>query len=115
MIVIKGRDTITILRRVYTGTVDERGNANPELVEIQVPGVIVAYGATADTITEISETINRAATLYFPKPTSLKKGDRFRLEDGSVWTLNGAVVTWTPPAGFRVKTRQVAEITRAEG
>jgi hypothetical protein len=112
---IQGRDEVTILRRVYTGAVDEHGNGKPENEEITVTGVLISWGATGDTVTTISETITSAVTLYLPNGVETKNGDRFRLPDGSIWTKNGATINWTTPKGFRVKTRQIIELTKREG
>lgn len=112
---IKGKDSITILRREYTGETDDYGNSLPVDVEIPVKNVLIAYGPTADMVTTIAEGINRAATLYLPSTLIIKNDDKFRLEDGSEWNQNGAAINWNAPVGFRVKPRQIVEITRVSG
>lgn len=115
MMTIKGKDTVTIIRRGYTGQLDDYGNSIPQEVQIPVKNVLIAYGPTADMITTTSESISHAATLYLSQSITVKKDDRFKLSDGSIWTLNGAPINWNAPANFRVKPRQIVEITRTEG
>jgi hypothetical protein len=112
---IRGNDTVVILREGYLGEVDKYGNAITSKQNIAVKGVLIGWGATTDTLTTISETITNAATLYFPKDVALKENDKFKFSDGSVWLMNGSPILWHPPVGFRVKTKQIVEVTRKEG
>lgn len=115
MMSIKGRDTIVILRRNYTGEINDFGESIPTNTEITVENVLIGWGSSADKITDISEGIQTSATLFLPRGTETKLDDRFRLPDGSIWVKNGGTIKWTAQRGARTNPRPVVEITRAEG
>ena len=112
---IKGRETVTILRSIFPGVMNEYGVSVPMITEIEVNRALVGYGTTAETNTLTAETFHHVATLFLPEGTLIKSGDRFRLEDGTIWEMQGTVLPWKKPAGFRNKIRTVVEITRVEG
>lgn len=115
MMSIKGTETVTILRITYSGEIDDYGQSIATPSEIPVQNVLIGWGSSADKITEISEGIENSATLFFPRGTETKLGDKFRLPDGSIWLKNGGTINWKPQRGARTKPRPIVEITRAEG
>lgn len=115
MVAIKGRDTIVIVRSTFTGATNDFGESIATEAEIIVENVLIGWAGTGETITPIAENIQNSATLFLPKGTVTKHGDKFRLPDGSLWAKTGSAIVWTPPAGARVKPRPIIEIKRTEG
>lgn len=115
MMNIKGRDTVAILRRDYSDEITEFGETIPDNTELEVPNVLIGWGSSADKLTNISESIENSATLFFPRGTVTKHDDRYRLPDGSIWIKDGATINWTTQRGGKIKPRPIVEIKRAEG
>lgn len=113
---VKGRETITIIRRDYSDQyTDEYGNSTPSTIELIVKNCGIGWGATVDQNSEIVETNSTKATIYFPYKTKVLQDDRFVLPDGRTAVFEGAPTVWVPQVGSPVKPKVIVNVGMIEG
>lgn len=111
---IKGKVSVTVLRREYTGAEDERGNEIPTNTSFIVTRCLIGYGGTSDVKSVIQEGITTAITIYFPQGTAIKEDDRFTI-NGKTYVKKGQTIEWETILGSPIKPKVIVEATLSEG
>lgn len=96
---IQGEETITIVRRSSTGSVDDFGNPTWSTDEVTVSNVLVAFGSTGEPLDVSREPVDARLTLYLPHGTQILDGDIFTVRN-SDWEKDGDSIDWPIVGGF---------------
>lgn len=111
---IKGRETVTILRKNFTG-VDEYGNATMTIDHIHVAGCLIAWNQTNQAADLFGAAVTSDVTIQLPQGTPIQKSDEFLLPDGQTYTSKGIPVQWRGQVGNPIRQKQLVYLTLKEG
>lgn len=106
---LTGNETVTIVRHSRTGQ-NEYGLPVDIESEISVSGVLVAFGGTAEPVSDNEDPITVDLSLYFPPGTSVLPNDEFIVR-GERFVKAGRQQDWNSPfasleTGVVVNVRQ---------
>lgn len=109
----RGNETVTIRRRVETGT-DAYGNATYTTTETQVKYVFLGFQtvSNAEPIDPMRNAVDGQIVLYFPRGTVIEDGDTFIVRN-TEWEKDGKSMAWENP--FNLPTGVVVPIRKRDG
>lgn len=104
--------TITLLRAVKGGKVDDYGNPVPDYETIEVTGVLADVAGGGTTEQDHGPVVRGSVTFYLPQGTEVTPLDRI-VFDGDQYKPDGYPQHWRVPASFHHLTaRTVVTATR---
>jgi hypothetical protein len=79
--ITRGSETVTILRKVSTNTVNDYGHEVDTIETLLVNNCLVAFGSTSEPVDINRNAADIALTVYMPKNTIIADGDIFVIRD----------------------------------